>query len=97
MGRMSTDVHDDRERSRYQATVDGAPAGVAVYRRDGSHITFLHTEVDDAFEGQGVGSVLVRRALDDARAQGLQVRVECPFMQSYVERHPQYQDLLASG
>ncbi len=94
---MTTQVHDQPDRGRFEATVDGELAGFAEYRRENGVITFTHTQVDDAFEGQGVGSTLVRGALDDARAAGLVVRPLCPFVRAYVDRHPEYQDLLATA
>jgi predicted GNAT family acetyltransferase len=93
---MSVQVKDVSDRSRYEALVDGEVAGFAAYRREGTTVTFTHTEVDDAYEGQGVGSSLVREALDDARAQGLAVRPLCPFVKAWIDRHPEYQDLVAA-
>ncbi len=58
-------------------------------------ITFTHTEVGDAFEGRGVGGQLARRALDDARARGLRVQPRCSFIRSWIDRHDDYQDLVA--
>lgn len=92
---MSTDVTDQPERSRYAAHVDGTVAGVAVYELSDGLITFTHTEVDDAYEGQGVGSALARFALDDARARRLTVRPLCPFIRGWIDRHPDYSDLVA--
>lgn len=57
-------------------------------------IAFTHTEVDDAVEGQGLGSRLIRYALDDVRARGLKVRPVCPFVKTWIRRHEDYQDLL---
>lgn len=91
---MTTQVTDVPNRGRFEITVDGQPAGFAAYRRENGVVTFTHTEVDDAFEGQGLGSLLVGEALDVVRAAGSPVRVECPFVRAYVERHPEYQDLL---
>jgi len=89
-------VRDDAEQHRFQA-VDGsgAVAGFAAYERDGSVVTFTHTVVEDAFEGHGVGSRLVATALDSARADGLRVVAQCPFVAAYVDKHPDYRDLLA--
>ena len=56
-------------------------------------MVFVHTEVDDAFEGQGVGSLLVRQALDSVRGEGLRVVAQCPFVKAWIERHPEYADL----
>jgi uncharacterized protein len=89
--RAPVTVSDDREKSRFEAVDEsGVVAGFAAYRREGDRVVFTHTEVDDAFEGRGVGSVLVRAALDAVREEGLRVVAECPFVRSYVERHPEY-------
>jgi predicted GNAT family acetyltransferase len=55
----------------------------------------VHTEVDPGLEGEGIGSELVRGALDDVRSQGKKVRAACPFVRAYIERHDQYRDLVA--
>ena len=92
---MTTQVRDVPNHGRFEITDDGQVAGFAAYRRENNVVTFTHTEVDDAYEGQGLGSQLVGGALDIVRTAGSPVRVECPFVGSYVERHPEYQDLLA--
>lgn len=92
---MASTVTDDPEESRYESRIDGSLAGLATYTLSGHTITFDHTEVYDAYEGQGVGSALARFALDDARARSLRVRARCPFIRAWIERHPDYQDLLA--
>ena len=90
-------VADNPDQHRYEATIDGTVAGFAQYELDGHTIVFVHTEVDDAFEGQGVGSTLARAALDDVRAKGEhKVVAECPFIAKWIHRHPAYQDLLAA-
>jgi predicted GNAT family acetyltransferase len=83
------------ERQRYEAMVDGTVAGSALFRSKPGVTNFYHTEVDPAFEGKGVGSVLARRALDDVRARGEKVVADCPFIAGWIKRHPDYQDLLA--
>jgi len=88
-------VHDAPERGRYELTLDGQLAGVAFYARGEGEITLRHTEVDDRFEGRGLGSRLARTVLDDARARGLRVVPLCPFMAGYIRTHPEYQDLVA--
>jgi predicted GNAT family acetyltransferase len=88
------EVVDNPGGSRFEVTVDGHHAGAAYYQRHGDVITFTHTEVDDEFEGHGVGSRLARGALDSARAQGLQVDPQCPFIKEYIERHEEYADLV---
>ncbi len=89
-------VHDAPEAHRYEAETGGAVAGFAAYRLSGGVITFTHTQVDAAYEGQGVGGALARGALDDARAKGLAVVPLCPFIKAWIERHPAYADLVAS-
>jgi len=87
-------VTDNAERARYEVSVDGAPAGFAAYRLQGSTVVFTHTEVDNTHGGRGVGSELVGRALDDVRERGLRVRPLCPFVRSYIGRHPAYRELV---
>jgi predicted GNAT family acetyltransferase len=82
-------VADAPERSRFEIHVDGEQAGFAAYHmKDPRLMVLTHTEIDDAYEGRGLGSVLVRAALDSARGRGLSVRPDCPFVRAYVARHP---------
>jgi predicted GNAT family acetyltransferase len=87
-------VVEDRPASRFEVLVDGQAAGFAAYRRNGSTISFTHTEIDERFEGRGLGSVLVRGALDAARAEGAAVLPFCPFVRRYISRHHEYLDLV---
>lgn len=90
-------VRQNDEQQRYEAVDEaGVVAGFAAYERDGDVVVFTHTEVDDAFEGRGVGSALAGGALDDVRTTGRRARLLCPFITSYVERHPEYRELLTS-
>lgn len=90
----STEIRRNPDESRYEAWVDGALAGFAAYEVDGPRIIFTHTEIDDAHEGSGVGSALARGALDDVRERGgLRVVPRCPFIKSWMDRHPDYLDL----
>jgi predicted GNAT family acetyltransferase len=80
--------------NRYEARVDGELAGAAYYELDEKRIVFTHTEVDDRFEGHGVGSTLARFALDDVRADGTRrVVPRCPFIKDWIDKHPDYADL----
>jgi uncharacterized protein len=88
------EVVDDPTRSQFEILVDGRPAGLAAYRLRPKSIVFLHTEIADEYEGKGLGGVLVRAALDSARARGLQVVPSCPFVRGWIERHPDYADLV---
>ena len=90
-------VRDMPEEHRYVAVVDGTVAGFIDYRDSGPDRVLRHTEVSDAFEGQGVGSALARSALDDARASGRRVRPTCPFVAGWLQRHPEYLELVRAG
>jgi len=88
-------VSDNPTESRFEARVDGELAGFAAYETTDDLITFTHTEVFDAFEGQGVGSALARGALDEVRSDGTRkVLPRCPFIRGWIEKHPDYQDLV---
>jgi predicted GNAT family acetyltransferase len=87
-------VRDHPAALQYEATVDGELAGTIRYTLDGNVVTLVHTEVEPGYEGHGVGSALVKGALDDLRAQGKQLRPVCPFVRAYLERHDEYRDLI---
>ena len=91
---MNIEVHDNPEDLRYDLVVDGKAAGLVRYARRGNRIIFVHTEVDDAYEGRGLGSKLAQGVLDDARARGFSVVPLCPFIERYIQRHPEYDDLV---
>ena len=82
------------ERERYEVTVDGELAGFAEYKGRPGIITFIHTEVDEGFQGRGLGERLIGYALDDARGRGLAVLPFCPFVRSFIQSHPDYVDLV---
>jgi len=92
---MTTTVANDAAGGRFIAYVDGAEAGSAYYEVEDGTITFTHTEVGDEFEGKGVGGALAKHALDDSRAKDLRVVARCPFIAGWIERHPDYGDLVA--
>ena len=82
--------------SRFDAFIEDELAGFAEFQLTDGGIAFTHTVVHDAFEGKGVGSRLASTALDEARAQGMRVTPRCSFIKSYIERHPEYLDLVSS-
>jgi predicted GNAT family acetyltransferase len=88
-------TRDNPSRSRFEAWVGEELAGFAEYELGEGTITFVHTEVGDAYEGEGVGSSLVRASLDAVCRDGeLTVVVKCPFIKAWIERHPDYRELL---
>jgi uncharacterized protein len=86
---------DDADAHRYELRSGDEVLGFLVYRLSGDVITLVHTEVDPAFGGQGHAATLARGALDDARARGLRVVPSCPYVASYIDKHPEYADLVA--
>jgi predicted GNAT family acetyltransferase len=88
------EVHNDPDNHRYVLEVDGETTGKAVYHVRGGRNYFVHTEVDPGHEGEGLGSALAQNALDDVRARGQQIVPLCPFITAWLNRHPDYQDLI---
>jgi len=89
-------VTDVPERERFEAHDEAdALAGVLTYQLTGSIIAYTHTKVDPQFEGRGVGSALARAAMDDARVQGRTVVPICPFLSGWLEKHPEYEPIVA--
>jgi predicted GNAT family acetyltransferase len=96
MAETEVEIQNNVEKKRYEAWLGDELAGFATYARRNGVIRFIHTEVDDEFEGHGVGSTLARGALDDVRRDGSRrVIASCPFIKKWIEEHPDYQDLLA--
>ena len=92
---MTVQVVRNDEKRRYEGLVEGALAGFAEYQLTDELVVFTHTEVDPAFEGQGVGSTIAAAALDDVRADGSRkVLPLCPFISGWIARHPDYADLV---
>ncbi len=88
-------VEDNSAASRFEMRSGDSTASVEYRRAGDGRIALLHTEVPEALSGKGVGSALVRGTLDAVRAEGLKVVPRCEFVAAYVERHPEYRNLLA--
>jgi predicted GNAT family acetyltransferase len=88
------EVSDNKERFRYEIVVDGKVAGFVQYNMRGGRLILVHTEIDHAYEGKGLGTKLAMGALDDIRTRGLLIVPVCPFIESYIQRHPEYDDLV---
>jgi predicted GNAT family acetyltransferase len=89
-------ITDNTAESRLELQVEGRTA-VLEYIRRGEAVVYVHTGVPPELEGRGIGGQLAKFALDDARARGLKVVARCPYVAAYIERHPEYADLLASA
>ena len=90
----SVEISDHPDAHRLEAHVGGAVAGFLDYHSQPGLLTLLNTEVIRSFEGRGVGSRLVVAALDEARRSGTQILSVCPFATAYIQRHPEYHDLV---
>ncbi len=89
-------THEPRgDSGRYHLLVEGTEAGELDYRMDGDVRIYVHAGVRDEYEGQGLAGKLAKHVLDDARAEGIKIGATCPYVRSYLERHPEEQDLLA--
>ncbi|MET7807501.1 GNAT family N-acetyltransferase [Micromonospora chersina] len=91
---MSFLVEENPAKHRFDILVDDALAGFTAYVPRGEVLVFTHTEVDDRFQNMGVGSALIRGTLDQIRERGDRIVVQCPFMRAFIERHPDYADLV---
>ncbi len=84
-------VTNDEEAGEYVIRLGETQIGLAAYRLRGDEIAFTHTEIDPSCEGRGYGSTLVGAALADAKERGLRILPLCPFVATYLERHPELQ------
>jgi hypothetical protein len=90
-------ITDNEAESRFEIHVGGERAGLVQYHIPSHHptvISFLHTEVDDRFQGMGLAGKLARAVLDNARERGLQVLPYCPYIKAWIAKHPDYADLV---
>jgi predicted GNAT family acetyltransferase len=91
---MAAEVRDNPDEHRFEIYDDGELAGFVVYRDRPGLIALIHTEIDEKFEGRGLGSQLASAALDMARERGLAVLPFCPFINGYIKKHADYLDLV---
>ncbi|MER6566757.1 GNAT family N-acetyltransferase [Streptomyces sp. NPDC001093] len=80
-------------RNRYEILVEGKRAGLTAYRDRGEQRVFYHTEIDDAFAGQGLASQLVQEALTDVRKSGKRIVPVCPYVAKFLKRHEEFADI----
>lgn len=85
-------VTDNKEKERFEIELDGETAFIDYSEQNGV-VAMTHTEVPPHFEGKGVGSSLVKGALDLVKNENKRVRPHCTFVAAYIKRHPEYQPL----
>jgi len=88
-----SDVINNKAHHRFELELEGHLA-TEHYKLDGNVITFEHTDVPKELGGRGVGSILVQGALDQVRASGLKLIPQCPFVKAWIEKNPEYRDLV---
>jgi predicted GNAT family acetyltransferase len=93
-GADMTEVRDNTAKNQFELIVDGHTA-LAAYRLKPGVIKFTHTEVPKELGGRGIGSQLAKGALDQVRERRLQVVPLCPFIKAYIEKHPEYADMVS--
>ncbi|GAB6901194.1 GNAT family N-acetyltransferase [Kineosporia succinea] len=88
------DVRENRDLNRFEIWVDDALAGFTEHRGLGPVVSFVHTEIAPEYGGQGLATQLIRSALDTERERGSKILPVCPFVKAFVEKHPEYLDLV---
>ncbi|MGH3499036.1 MAG: GNAT family N-acetyltransferase [Nocardioidaceae bacterium] len=88
------EIRDNPAESRFEVYAGGTLAGFSAYELHGDEVAFTHTEVDSAYEGQGLAAILVTAALDEARSRGKPVLPYCPYVSRFISRRTQYLDLV---
>lgn len=91
---METAVRNNTEQSRYELTVADTVGGFVEYRDKGDQVELTHTEVDPSHEGEGLGSQLARAVLDNLRNEGRAVVPSCRFIAAWLQKHPEYADVV---
>ena len=87
-------VFDRSNRRRYEVYADDVPAGLLSYRLSGGRMCLIHTEIESPYEGNGLGSVLLKHVMDEARAQQRTVVAYCPYVKGWIDSHTEYSDMV---
>ena len=96
LDRENLRVSDNPRELRYELRDGDELVGEIRYRREPGAVALVHTDIAPAYDGQGLGSMLVEGALRDLRERGLRLIPICPFVRAWLERHPEYGDLVAA-
>ncbi|ULQ51305.1 GNAT family N-acetyltransferase [Flavihumibacter fluvii] len=90
---MDIVITDNQQQQQFQATLNGEQAYLE-YRWYKQALALMHTFVPESLEGKGIASALAKFALEYAKANKIQVMVYCPFVATYLKRHPEYNFLV---
>jgi predicted GNAT family acetyltransferase len=88
-------VRDNREAGRYELQV-GDEVAFLDYRRTNGTVVLAYVETPVALQGRGLAGILTRHALEAARAAGLRVVPQCPFVRDYIRKHPEFEELVVT-
>jgi uncharacterized protein len=94
MDTASIVIENNTDTQQYEAKLDGKVVAFSEYRPIGASLMFTHTEVNEDLEGKGVGSQLIRFALEDTKAKGMTAIPMCPFVKIFIQRHKEYIDVV---
>ena len=97
MGDENHVIRDNPEKHRFEIDLGEGSFAIGEYTVAAGRIMFTHTEVPPEHEGKGLGTLLIRHGLAEARRRGLKVIPICPFFAAYIKKHPEEQDLLDDG
>jgi uncharacterized protein len=95
MSQLNVTREDGPSGGRYIVIIDGHTAEMTFSKAGASRLIIDHTGVPDALRGKGAGQALVRQAVEDARAAGMKIIPLCPFAKAQIDKHPEWQDVLA--
>jgi predicted GNAT family acetyltransferase len=91
---MEITVNDNEKKNRFEVNIEGKTACIE-YKRKADKIYLTHTEVPSEFEGKGIASSMLKQVLHQIREEGIKMKSTCPFVSGYIERHPEWKDILA--
>jgi predicted GNAT family acetyltransferase len=78
----------------YELSVDGVYAGILIYELAGDRRVLTHTYIEEAFRGEGLVTTLIHEAMDDLLAKAATVTNYCPIVDSFIQKHPEYEALI---
>lgn len=88
---------DNREKKQYDFHIDGYTPKIEYINSETGEIYLTHTEVPVALEGKGIGSQLIKKALEDIKTQGLRLVPLCPFVAGYIQKNPEWRSIVMRG
>lgn len=93
---MEITITENTEKKRFETEVEGRTALID-YKKAENKIYLTHTEVPSELEGKGIASSMVKQVLQRIKDEGLELVPLCPFVASYIKRHPEWKEILAKG